>query len=104
MDIDIGGPNKPEDYLVNQKYNNMINAKHRYSIDDFEKAKKVLELLSKNYSEKEEYIHIKERYDLCVKIFDEIIKEKIKLLEIENSKVHEKNANFIHDIPKEIKQ
>ena len=76
MDFKIEEQNKPKDYLINEKYRNMVNAKNNYSIDEFKICKEELQLLFNNYSENVNYIEEKEYINQWIIKFNHIIKQK----------------------------
>jgi len=39
MDFKIEEQNKPKDYIINEKYRNMVNDENKYSIEEFEEKK-----------------------------------------------------------------
>lgn len=76
MDFKIVEQNRPKDYLIDEKYRNMINDKNNYTIDEFKIAKDKLKLLLNNYSENVNYIEEKEYINQWIIKFNDIIKQK----------------------------
>lgn len=76
MDFKIVEQNRPKDYLIDEKYINMINDKNNYTIDEFKIAKDKLKLLLNNYSENVNYIEEKEYINQWIIKFNDIIKQK----------------------------
>ncbi len=76
MEFKIVEQNMPEDYIITEKYRNMINDENNYSIEEFKKAKEELELIRNNYSDNQEYKNVYIRVNKWVIKFNEIIKKK----------------------------
>lgn len=76
MDFKIVEQNRTKDYLIDEKYRNMINNKNNYTIDELKIAKEKLKLLLNNYSENVNYIEEKEYINQWIIKFNDIIKKK----------------------------
>jgi hypothetical protein len=76
MDFKIEEQNKPKDYIINEKYRNMVNDENKYSIEEFEDGKNELIILMKNYSQNIDYNEEKKCIDVWILKFNDIIKTK----------------------------
>lgn len=76
MDFKIEEQNKPKDYLINEKYRNMINDENKYSIEEFDNAKNELVILINNYSQNNNYDEEKKYLNEWILKFNDIIKTK----------------------------
>ena len=76
MNFKIEEQNRPKDYLINDKYRDMINNVSKYSVEELLNSKNELVKLMENYSQNDNYDEEKNYINKWILKFNDIIKTK----------------------------